>query len=235
MSERYILQQQFFAQALYERGYTIFEVTLEHNNKKTKTPVLHKQQIQLKKEAVENLLGLTLKEKDIQELVERAGYDYRKGIVQIPPYRDDIMHNVDVIEDIAIMYGFQNIKPLALSDYTVGSPLPHIDFYDTLRELIVGLGYQEIFSQILTNKELLYKKMNTKEVDTVEISNYSSKNYTVMRTWLLPLLLEVLSKSKHADYPQLVFEQGTVVLRKKKTLGRKRKVSTSYCKIRCYL
>jgi phenylalanyl-tRNA synthetase beta chain len=67
---------------------------------------------------------------------------------------------------------------------------------------------------MLSNKELLYKKMNCEDFGTVEISKYVSKTYSVVRTWLLPVLMDFLSKNKHVEYPQKIFEQGTVTVRK---------------------
>ena len=202
-----------FAQAFFERGYTIHEVTIEREEGKMRTPLLEKKTIHITQESVKNLLGLEFSESKIKELLEKAGFEYAKGKVTIPPYRDDILHPVDVIEDIAIMYGFHNITPEPLTQYTVGAPLEEVSFYDELREALVGAGYQEVFNQILTNNDLLYTKMNMAKKASIEIENYSSKKYNVVRSWILPLLMEILSKSKHADYPQHIFEQGPVAYR----------------------
>ena len=79
-----------------------------------------------------------------------------------------------------------------------------------------GLGYQEIISAILTNKELLYDKMNISDFGTIEIQNYMSKNYSVVRSWLMPVLMNVLSRNTHVEYPQKIFEIGSVILINKK-------------------
>ena len=56
--------------------------------------------------------------------------------------------------------------------------------------------------------------MNSKEFGTIEIKDYISERFSVVRTWILPILMDVLSKNKHVEYPQKVFEQGLVSVKK---------------------
>jgi phenylalanyl-tRNA synthetase beta chain len=209
-----LLATNIFAQALYERSFELFSVDIRYSDKRITTPSLFKDKLKITTEDVTNLLGLDLKDTEIKALLEKARYDYNKGSVQVPPYRKDILHKVDVIEDIGIMYDYNKIEELPLKSYTIGETLPITNFIDKIRELIVGFGYQELLNPMLSNKELLYKKMNTQDFGTVEISKYLSETYSVVRTWLLPILLEFLSKNKHVEYPQKIFEQGLVTCRK---------------------
>jgi phenylalanyl-tRNA synthetase beta chain len=208
------LMANIFAYALYERGFKIYSVNVKYPNKKLTTPSLSKERMKIKKEYVKELIGLELKENQIKRLLEKAGYNFKGFVVEIPPYRKDILHWRDIVEDIAIMYGFSNVKPLPMKSHTTGSTLPLQEFIDKTRNLAIGLGYQEIISAILTNKELLYKKMNISDFGTVEIANYMSKNYSVVRSWLIPVLMDFLSRNTHVEYPQKVFEQGPVNVRK---------------------
>jgi phenylalanyl-tRNA synthetase beta chain len=89
-----------------------------------------------------------------------------------------------------------------------------VDSLDSARDILIGHGYQEVMSPILSNKELLFEKMNVKEFGLVEIEKFMSERYSVVRNWILPVLLDVLSKNKHVEYPQKVFEQGLVTVRK---------------------
>jgi len=214
-----LLATNIFAQALYERGFNIYSVDVKYPNKKITTPYLFNDKIKLKKEHVKKLLGMELKETEIKRLLEKIQYEYSNGIVKIPPYRKDIIHPYDIVEDIAVSYGFDKISEMPLTSYTVGETKPIIDFIDKVREIIVGLNYQEIMSPVLTDKDTLYGKMNIKDFGTVEIKDYVSKTYSVVRTWILPVLLEVLSKNKHVEYPQKIFEQGIVAVRKGKQIN----------------
>ena len=212
-----LLSANIFAQALYERGFKIYSVDVKYPTKSITTPHLFNETIKINKEQVEAMLGLGLKEPEIKKLLERFGYEYVNGTVKIPNYRRDILHAVDIIEDIAISYGYNQIKELPLKSYTVGKTSELVKFIDKARDTIAGTGYQEVISPILTNMKFLYENMNTKDFGTVEISEYMSESYSCVRTWILPILLEVLSKNKHVEYPQKLFEQGLVTSRKGET------------------
>ena len=151
---------------------------------------------------------------DLKNLAEKAQYDFKDYKISIAPYRGDILHPYDVIEDIGIMYGFEKIKDAPLATYTIGSGLKLNEFIDRVREIAAGLGYQEIVSAVLTNKDYLYNKMNTEDTGTVEIAEYMSETYSVVRSWVLPNLIEVFSKNKHVTFPQKIFEEGLVNVRK---------------------
>ncbi|TKJ17435.1 phenylalanine--tRNA ligase subunit beta [Candidatus Woesearchaeota archaeon B3_Woes] len=203
-----------FAQAMHDRGFKIFSVDTKYPNKKITTPFMFNDSIKLKIETAKEVLGLDLKEAEIKTLLEKQRYDYKAGKVLIPSYRKDILHIRDVIEDIGIAYGYNKIEELPLTSYTPGSTSQHITFLDKIREMIVGLGFQEVMSQILSNKNLLYNKMEIEDFGTVELQNPTSENYSVLRTWIVPILMEFLSKNKHVEYPQNIFEQGTVTIKK---------------------
>jgi len=210
-----LLATNIFAQAFYDRGFTIESVDVQYpEGDKITTPFLFDESAKLSLSQVKNLIGLDLKEEDIKKLLERMQYNYNKGIVRIPNYRRDIIHPVDIIEDIAISYGYNNIEILHTKDYTTGKTFPVVKFVDKVRELIVGLGYQEVMSVILSNKELLYDKMNIKDFGTIELKEFMSERYSVLRTWILPILMDVLSKNKHVEYPQKIFEEGLVTVKK---------------------
>jgi phenylalanyl-tRNA synthetase beta chain len=213
-----LLSANTFAQAFYERGFTIHSVDIKYPTKTVTTPHLFNETIKINKEKVNSVLGLDLKDAEIKKLLEKYQYDYSNGIVKIPHYRRDILHPVDVIEDIGISYGYNNIEELPIKDYTVGQTKPIVNFIDKVREIIAGLGYQEIISPVLTNKKTLYENMNMGDFGSVEISEYMSETYSCVRSWILPIMMEVLSKNKHIEYPQKVFEQGLVSVRKGETI-----------------
>ncbi len=209
------LAANIFAQSMHNRGFSVESVDVTYDGKKITTPTLKTGTISIKKEEIRSLLGLDLKDSDVKSLLEKARYDFSNYKIIIPHFRQDIMDPVDVIEDIAIMHGFNRIAPLELSTYTTGGTNSIVKFFDKTREIMVGFGYQEVFSSVLSNKELMYKKMNTSEFDTVEIENFMSENYSCVRRWLMPLLLDVLSKNVHVEYPQRLFEQGITIPRNK--------------------
>ncbi len=169
----------------------------------------------LKVEDIDNLLGLGLKESEIADCLKRMLYNVTKckgGKIEImfPPYRADIMHEVDIVEDIAMGYGYNNISPILPKLGTIGGLSKLEKFSTKLRELMVGMGFQETLNFVLTNEDNNFKKMRVSG-EAVEILNPVSAEYTICRTWALPSLLKVLTANKHVEYPQRVFEVGEVI------------------------
>jgi len=206
------------AAAFADRGFKIAAVEINYPNRKRTTPHLFQDKMEINLEKTNEMLGITLNQKQIKDLLEKMRYDVKNTTALIPPYRKDILHSVDVVEDIGIMYGYDNIPTLPLTSYTVGSVEPIIKLIDKSREILVGFGFQEVLSSVLSNKELIYDKMNIKDFGSIEIKEYMSQSYAMVRTWIIPMLLDVLSKNKHHDYPQFLFEQGLVSVRKTKKI-----------------
>ncbi len=212
------LAANIFAYALSDRGFQIHSVEVHYPSKKIMLPNLESAHVEIKKEQIKNRFGIDLKDSETKSLLEKSQFDVHENKVSIPPYRDDILHPYDVIEDIGILYGYDKIPDGKLETFTQGSMLKINEFIDKIRETIIGLGYQEAFSAILTNKDSLYKKMNIAEQDTVEIDEYMSETYSVVRSWILPNLMEIFSKNKHISYPQKIFEEGIVNVRKNESI-----------------
>ncbi len=207
------LAADIFAQALFDRGFKLFYCEIDYPDEKIVTPVLDKLSVSVKQRDFEDLIGEKMSSAKIRDCLRRMRCDYKDGSVIFPCYRADVMHKVDAIEECAIGFGFDVLEPLPLDAYTKGSPLPKIKIIDAARELMVGLGFQEVFSMMLSNKDLLYDKMGVQDLGTIEIATYLSEKYSVVRTWLLPILFDMLSHNKHYDYPQKVFEQGLATLK----------------------
>jgi len=208
-----------FATALSDRGFKIGAIEIVYPKVKKRTPEMNEEKVTVSTDNVERIFGLKLNVNETKNLLKKMGYDCKvknkQLLVIVPNYRDDIMHNVDIVEDIGIAYGYEKIQKEKLKTYTIGGTFQINDFVDNMREILIGFSYQEVYSPILTNKELLYEKMNIKDFGTIEIENIMSETYAVVRTWLLPLLMDFLSKNKTASYPQKVFEQGLVTIKEK--------------------
>jgi phenylalanyl-tRNA synthetase beta chain len=131
--------------------------------------------------------------------------------VRVPCYRLDIMHPVDVMEDIAIAYGLNNFQSRWPPDLTAGGLSPTEEFSDKVRELMIGSGFQEVLGFIMSNPEKLYTKMNRQPGNPVEVANPKVTTLTCLRSWLLPSLMEFLSNNTHVEYPQKLFEVGDYV------------------------
>ena len=124
----------------------------------------------------------------------------------MPCYRIDVMHPIDLVEDVAIAYGYNNIEPLWRDLPTTGAARPQQHLIDIARELMIGSGYQEILTYTLTNPESLFTKMNHEKVETVDLYNPKVVTMTCLRNWLLPGLMEFLSVNQSVAFPQKIFE-----------------------------
>src|SRR5690606_25301 len=107
--------------AVAEMGGKIYSIECQQQNgDKEIVPDFTPQTIKISLENINRFLGLNLKEKDLEELLPRMGYDYKNGKVSIPPWRTDILHEVDIIEDIAIAYGYNKFTPEIPNVATIG-------------------------------------------------------------------------------------------------------------------
>ena len=212
--EAVLLAANIFAYALYERGFQIYSAEIKYPDRKIIIPNLFNDAVAIKNEQIRQLFGLELKENEVKHLLEKAQFSFDGHKVQVPPYRADILHPRDIIEDIGIMYGYDKIKELPLKTYTIGSSLKLNEFVNKIRDIVVGFGYQEIMSPVLTNRHFLYEKMSIEDTGAIEIEDYMSETYSAIRSWILPNLMEVFSKNKHVEFPQKIFEEGLANTRK---------------------
>ena len=213
--------------ALAERGGKIYDMRIKYPETKLVRPHLKPVLFMLDPNYCRKVLGLEISDTEMVSLLTKAGYKASPGkniSVYIPAYRDDIMHSRDIIEDIAIAYDYSKIKPEFPQLATIGSADELENFCDVVRELGVGLGLQEIISFNLTNKENLFKKMNTPEEKVCEILNPVSNNWTTLRNWLLPSMIEFLTNNMHIDYPQKIFEVGDCIVLDEKAETKTRNV-----------
>jgi phenylalanyl-tRNA synthetase beta chain len=218
----------FVSLALIDRGGKAYaaNVHYEHDNSTVVTPSFASTQMRLDVGYANKILGLKLNSKQISELLGIAGFDIIKADesaleVAVPCYRTDVMHQVDLIEDVAIAYGYNNIEPVWRDLPTTGCVQPQQRLLDKARELMVGSGFQEILTYTLTNIDNLIEKMSFGDwnQDTiirygqiVEVANPKVVTMTCLRNWLLPSLMELLGNNKSVEFPQRIFELGKITV-----------------------
>jgi phenylalanyl-tRNA synthetase beta chain len=129
----------------------------------------------------------------------------------VPPYRTDIMHEVDLIEDLATGYGYDKLRPTLPNVVTVGEKHPIEALGEKARRVLTGLGFMETMTFTLVNPRLNFELMKTSG-DAATISNPISEEYSILRTWLIPSLMAVLKANRRHPLPQRIFEVGDVVL-----------------------
>ena len=205
--------------ALIDHGGEAYaaKVKYAHENLEVVTPDFASKQVILDVDYVNKVLGLQLSGKRIAELLGTAGFGVGKlsgnsVSVLVPCYRIDVMHQVDLVEDVAIAYGYNNIEPIWRELPTTGCVRHEQRLLDTARELMIGLGFQEILTYTMTNQENLFERMNCKRKRIVEIANPKVVTMTCLRNWLLPSLMEFLSSNQSVEFPQRIFELGKVTM-----------------------
>jgi phenylalanyl-tRNA synthetase beta chain len=203
--------------ALIDRGAKVESVKVVYPDKVIYTPDMTPKKASVDVDFVNEISGLKLSSKDVVGLLEQARYEVTKVKgknieVLYPAYRQDIMHPRDVVEDAIISFGYNKIEPELIRFKTKGEINKQEVLAEKVIEKMIGLGFQEILSYTLTNKDNLFKSMDLKEEKVVEIENPVSLNWNVFRSWLLPSLMEFYSNNQHVEYPQKIFEIGDVVL-----------------------
>ena len=201
---------------LADMGGEIYSLEIEYHDKKLITPNLEPKKWKLNINFVNKLLGLELKDKEIKELLEKMGYGYEKGEILVPCYRADIMHQVDFIEDIAIAYGFENFVPEIPNVSTIGEENKFEIFKRQIAEILVGLNFLECETYHLSNIDNLNTKMCA-DTKIVKLENSLNLDYDVLRSWILPNLMQILKENKHYEYPQNIFNIGTAFKENKNT------------------
>ncbi len=162
------------------------------------------------------LIGIQLTPEMVAESLRKVRFDAEvldddTVRVLIPPYRADILHEVDIIENVAIGYCFRKIEPELPQVATVAREDPYLEFDQNVREIMNGLSFTEVMSLMLTNEENHYQKMKLPETERVEVAQPISQDRTMIRQSLINGLLEFLEDNKHEELPQRIFEVGETV------------------------
>jgi len=215
------------ATMLSDRGGIIESVEIIYPDKTYVTPDLSPRRMKVSKSEIEGLLGFKLSDDEIKLALERMRFGVEKidencVEVLVPPYRADIMHEWDIIEDIAIGYGYDRIKPEYPQTNAIGATHPWNEIRELAREIMIGLGFLEVITFTLTSEKVQYDYMRRERPKPwevfVPVMHPLTEEHTIVRTDILPKLLEVLSQNKHHPMPQKIFEVGDVVIAMKNRL-----------------
>ena len=200
-----------------EVGGQIKSMEVRYEDKTIKTPDLTPQEMNVHVDTANELIGGTsLTAQDIHDLLLKARFDAEiiddnevKAI--IPAYRVDILHEVDIVENIAVQYHINDVVAELPDINTVAYENNWFKAESTIREVMIGLGFQEVMSLMLTSEEAHYKNMNQEEKPHVQVARPITIDRTMIRTSLINSLMEFLEDNKHEDLPQKIFEIGDVL------------------------
>jgi len=183
------------------------------------TPDLAPTEMVLNVRQVADTIGIDLNAAQLGELLESMGHGVEEHgrpeqiKVLVPAYRNDVMHPVDLIEDAAIAYGYENLEPALVPTFTVGAPREIEERSAVARRVLTGLGFHQVMTLVLTSEPAAFGRWRLPpDPRAVRIENPISTEQTICRVSLLPGLLETMAINKQYDLPQYLFELGDVSL-----------------------
>lgn len=204
------------ATSLAERGGAMEQVKII-NGKEKKTPDLTPYHTEVKLSYIKKIIGIDV---DAKKCLEKMGHSVKidGSIAKVisPAWRMDILHPIDIVEDIAIGYGYNLIPDSLPKEITFGESFDYGKIHGTM----IGLGFNEVLTLTLSSKKKEFEDMNIKG-KAVEVENPISMHHSIIRYSLIPSLLEILSRNKHNDLPQRIYEFGDVIqeMQQKKILA----------------
>jgi phenylalanyl-tRNA synthetase beta chain len=205
--------------ALAERGGQIEGVMVKSSEGDRILPDFSPSRWTIEPQEANGLIGTSLTSQEIVHCLEKMRFGARAEDSQVevlvPAYRSDIMHSWDIYEDVAIGYGYDNLDPVMPRTVTIGNPHPVEIGKSEFREIMIGLGYIETMPFTLTNKKANFDHMRRSAGGATDVLHPISELHTMVRTSILPSLLEILSLNQHHPLPQRIFALGDVLIDKK--------------------
>lgn len=190
-------------------------VTIRTGSAERITPDLAPTPMPLSVRETAHIIGAAMDEAAVSALLERMGHGVSRAdadgklAVRVPAWRNDVMHPVDLIEDAAVAFGYQNLRPQLVPTFTVGTARPIEEHSAIVRRIFTGLGFHQVMTLTLSNETLSFDRFGIPhDPRAVRIENPISSEQTICRISLLPGILETLAINKQYELPQHLFEVG---------------------------
>ncbi len=177
-------------------------------------PVRHP--VKLKRDRIKRVLGIELEDAQVERVFQDLDMQVEKDPdgwqVTPPAFRFDISIEVDLIEELARVVGYDNIDGVASgADMAMHPQNDHQQYMHAAREVLIQRGYQEavVYSFIDPGLQQLFQP----ESSALELANPIASDLAVMRTSLLPGLVQTVAYNlnRQQERPRL-FESGLVFL-----------------------
>jgi phenylalanyl-tRNA synthetase beta chain len=201
---------------LYDIGFDIQSVLTSLDGTCKETPEMVSSKIKVETNHINKLLGLNLNKYDILRCLRRSRLDGEilpDNMIEctVPRYRTDIIDDTDIVEETAIGFGVNNLKPSKFSSDLSGNRNHLSHSLDIVRDTMIGLGFIEVMNFILVSRRIHYQFMGIPEHDHIlRVEKTKSTEHEILRESLIPSLIETLSHNVHEEYPQTLFEVGKV-------------------------
>jgi len=210
--EKILLALNVIVLTLKDFGGEVYSINVIYPDKKIKTPELKviKKEMDLNK--IKKYLGIEIDNNKIVEYLNRkrmnAKIENDKLIVEYLNYRDDILSEYDIIEEILISYGYNNLKPRETKIYTKGVLSKERKIMNNIRKIVVNMGCIEIYTPILSNNDI--NNLLNEDREIIELINPASSSYNSIRVYLLSSFLQLLSENNELKFPSKIFELNRV-------------------------
>jgi phenylalanyl-tRNA synthetase beta chain len=205
-----------------DMGFRVLPVRVEYPydtpfGRRIVTPFFFQKDVAVEVPAAEKRLGDSFTPEQAAGYIRKMGSTVRvegnRLVVTPPEYRNDFMHPVDAIEEIMIGRGMESFEPVMPRDFTVGRLTAAEEFGRRVREIMIGLGYQEMIYNYLGSRRDFIDRMGVRPEEVVEIDNPMSESFQVVRNSIIPNLLLSEAVSVNAIYPHMIFESGKTVVK----------------------
>ena len=200
------------ATILQSAGFTLEHIQI--SGAKNSSPKLQEKKMTVNSSLINQTLGLNLNTSKIIASLKKSRLDAvsrGKNIVcTIPAYRFDIFGPMDLVEEVALGYGIQNLEPTISPSQTIGQTNPVSLQLKSLDQTMTGLGFLEALNSSLSSKRVLYDMTNRDSKKIISVLDSKSQEHTVLRDCIFPGLIENLSRNIHVSYPQKMFETGSI-------------------------
>ena len=200
------------ATTLQAAGFELYSVKISGAN--NSTPLFKPKKMILNSELVNNILGLNLSTTMIASSLRKSRIEAtakkNRIICIIPRFRFDIFGPMDLVEEVALGYGIENLKATLPPSISVGQKNDVTKAIDSLSLIMIGLGYTEAVNSSLVSDQVQNELTNRSNSEIIQVVESKSLEHTILRDAILPGLLENLSKNVHEQYPQKLFETGII-------------------------
>ena len=220
-----LLVLNMFACDMSDLGFKIRSIKVNFSSqtefgKSIVVPYYFQSNVECKKADFDRVFGSDFDIKKAPGALKKMGVNSTlKGksvLIAVPPfYRNDFLHPCDVVEDVAIGIGLENLGTEPIKDWTIGRLSESESMNRKIKSIMVGLGYNEMIYNYLSSEKEYVENMLINPEDVVYIDNPMSENYRVVRPSIIPSLLKTESVSQSSVYPHQIFECGKICIKDK--------------------
>jgi phenylalanyl-tRNA synthetase beta chain len=199
------------ATTLHGLGFTLYDLKTDARGS---SQIFKTRPMMLDSDLVNQILGMKMAPSAICNYLKKCRLDAttrgKKINCNIPRFRFDIFGPMDLIEEVALGYGIQNLTTSLPASTAVGQKNAATKKFDQLSQIMTGLGFTEVLNSSLTSRHILYDATKRDLSEMIEVLESKSQEHTILRDSILPGMLENLSRNIHESYPQKLFETGTI-------------------------